>query len=247
MEAYTSFAQVYDMFMDNVPYDEWCAYLHGLLQEQGIASGSVVDLGCGTGQITRRLAKEGYQMTGVDLSADMLSIAMQQQETEPILYLQQDMCELELYEAVDAMVSICDSMNYLLQEEELCQTFSRVKRYLKPNGIFIFDMNTMHKYRDVIGETTISENRDIGSFIWENYYEEQEQINEYDLTLFIEETEGLFRRFEEVHYQRAYEQETVQKCLQEAGLTVLAVYDAFTHNPATKESERIYFICKNCE
>lgn len=243
MEAYTNFAQVYDLFMDNVPYDEWCEYLCSLLREQGIRSGSVVDLGCGTGQITRRLAKAGYQMTGVDLSADMLSIAMQQ-EAEPVLYLQQDMCELELYEAVDAMVSICDSMNYLLQEEELCQTFTRVEQYLKPDGVFIFDMNTIYKYRDMIGETTISENRDIGSFIWENYYDEEQQINEYDLTLFIEEKEGLFRRFEEVHYQRAFEVETVQKCLQDAGLTLLAVYDAFTHDPITKESERIYFVCK---
>ena len=205
MDAYTTFAQVYDLFMDNVPYEEWSEYLLSVLKEYGIHSGVICDLGCGTGKMTRLLAKAGYDMIGVDLSEDMLAIASGQNE-EGILYLCQDMCELELYGTAKAMVSVCDSINYLLEEDEIVWTLQSVNRYLEPGGIFIFDFNTVYKYETVLGDTTICENREEGSFIWENYYDKEEQINEYDLTLFIreEKQEQLYRKFEETHYQRGY-------------------------------------------
>ena len=184
MDAYTTFAQVYDLFMDNVPYEEWSEYLLSVLKEYGIHSGVICDLGCGTGKMTRLLAKAGYEMIGVDLSEDMLAIASEQNE-EGILYLCQDMCELELYGTAKAMVSVCDSINYLLEEDEIIWTLQSVNQYLEPGGIFIFDFNTVYKYETVLGDTTICENREEGSFIWENYYDKEEQINEYDLTLFI--------------------------------------------------------------
>ena len=186
MNAYTTFAQVYDLFMDNVPYEEWSNYIVSVLKEYGIHSGVICDLGCGTGKMTRLLAKAGYDMIGVDLSEDMLAIASEQNE-EGILYLCQDMCELELYGTAKAMVSVCDSINYLLEEDEIIWTLQSVNRYLEPGGIFIFDFNTVYKYETVLGDTTICENREEGSFIWENYYDKEEQINEYDLTLFIRE------------------------------------------------------------
>lgn len=188
MEAYSGFAEVYDLFMDNVPYEEWNTYLSGLLQEYGISDGLVLELGCGTGKITRLLAKAGYDMIGVDNSEEMLQIAREQgEEGDGILYLLQDMREFELYGTVRAVVSICDSMNYILEEADLREVFRLVNNYLDPGGIFIFDMNTIYKYKELLGETTICENREEGSFIWENYYEEEEQINQYDLTLFIKE------------------------------------------------------------
>ena len=196
MNAYTTFAQVYDLFMDNVPYEEWSNYIVSVLKEYGIHSGVICDLGCGTGKMTRLLAKAGYDMIGVDLSEDMLAIASGQNE-EGILYLCQDMCELELYGTAKAMVSVCDSINYLLEEDEIVWTLQSVNRYLEPGGIFIFDFNTVYKYETVLGDTTICENREEGSFIWENYYDKEEQINEYDLTLFIREEEQLYRKFEE--------------------------------------------------
>ena len=160
MDAYTSFAECYDMFMDNVPYEEWSQYLQSLLAEYGVKEGNVVDLGCGTGKITRLLADAGYDMIGVDLSEDMLSIAVNEEETQRILYLHQDMQELELYQEADAMVSICDSMNYIVEEEGLLEVFRRVNQYLRAGGVFIFDLNTIYKYKEVLGETTICENRE---------------------------------------------------------------------------------------
>ena len=241
MEAYTGFAAVYDIFMDNVPYEEWSSYLHGLLLEHGIEEGIVLDLGCGTGAMTERLAAFGYDMIGVDLSEDMLAIASEQNE-EGILYLCQDMCELELYGTAKAMVSVCDSINYLLEEDEIIWTLQSVNRYLEPGGIFIFDFNTVYKYETVLGDTTICENREEGSFIWENYYDKEEQINEYDLTLFIREEEQLYRKFEETHYQRGYSLEQMHTLVEEAGMEFLAAYDAETKKSPTADSERIYII-----
>lgn len=247
MEAYTSFAQVYDLFMDNVPYEEWCAYIAGILREYGIEDGLVLELGCGTGSLTRALAGKGYDMIGVDNSEEMLEMAMdKQQEGEDILYLLQDMREFELYGTVRAVVSICDSMNYILTYEDLVQVFRLVNNYLDPGGILIFDLNTLYKYEEILGENTFAENRPEGSFIWENYFDEETGINEYDLTLFIRESgeEELYRKFEETHYQRAYDPETVKALLEQAGLKVEAVYDAFTREPAREDSERIYFIAR---
>lgn len=241
MNAYTTFAQVYDLFMDNVPYEEWSNYIVSVLKEYGIHSGVICDLGCGTGKMTRLLAKAGYDMIGVDLSEDMLAIASEQNE-EGILYLCQDMCELELYGTAKAMVSVCDSINYLLEEDEIIWTLQSVNRYLEPGGILIFDFNTVYKYETVLGDTTICENREEGSFIWENYYDKEEQINEYDLTLFIREEEQLYRKFEETHYQRGYSLEQMHTLVEEAGMEFLAAYDAETKKSPTADSERIYII-----
>lgn len=249
MGSYESFARVYDLFMDNIPYEEWCEYLTGLLREYNIEDGLVLELGCGTGSATRILAEAGYDMIGVDNAPDMLEIAMEKKERDgqDILYLLQDMREFELYGTVKAVVSICDSMNYITEEGDLLEVFRLVNNYLDPKGLFVFDMNTEYKYREILGENTIAENREDASFIWDNYYDEEDQINEYDLALFIpEEKDGeiLYRKYEETHYQRAYDLETVKGLLAQAGMEFVAAYDAFTHNPPQEDSERIYIIAR---
>ena len=245
-ESYTSFAQVYDMFMDNVDYPAWSKYLIQLLKEYQVEDGLVLDLGCGTGNMTELLAKEGYDMIGVDNSEDMLEIASEKRAESGlnILYLLQDMREFELYGTVKAVVSICDSINYILEEDDLREVFSLVNNYLDPKGVFIFDFNTRYKYEEILGDRTIAENREECSFIWDNYFDEETGINEYDLTLFIREQDDLYRRYEETHYQRAYEVETVVKLVKEAGMELLACYDAFTREPVKEDSERIYIVAR---
>lgn len=243
MEAYTGFAQVYDIFMDNIPYDEWGAYLTGLLERYGVKDGLVLDMGCGTGAMTRYLASRQYDMIGIDNSEEMLAIAREKSASD-ILYLLQDMRSFELYGTVKAAVSVCDSMNYILDEDELCQTFRLVNNYLDPGGIFIFDLNTVYKYQTILGEQTIAENRDDCSFIWDNYFYADEMINEYELSIFVREKDDLFRRFQEIHYQRAYSLETVQMLLEQSGMEVLAIYDAFTYNKPEPDSERVYFVAR---
>lgn len=251
MEAYTSFAEVYDLFQDNVPYEEWCEYLAGLLGEYGVDHGLVLDLGCGTGSLTELLARRGYDMIGVDNSGEMLEIAMEKREKSglDILYLLQDMREFELYGTVAAVVSICDSMNYILEREDLTQVLRLVNNYLDPGGVFIFDLNTPYKYRELLADNTFAEDREESSFIWENFYDEEEQINEYDLTLFIRRAvpgceEPLYQKFQETHYQRSYSLEEVKDAIAEAGMDFVAAYDAGTREPVRPDSERIYIVAR---
>ena len=246
MEAYTSFASVYDQFMDNVPYVEWAEYLHSLMEEYQVRDGIVLDLGCGTGTMTELLAGYGYDMIGVDLSEEMLDAAIQKRNGSGhnILYLLQDMREFELYGTVRAVVSVCDSINYITETEDLEQVFRLVNNYLDPGGVFIFDMNTPYKYRELLGERTIAENREEGSFIWENYYDEAQQVNQYDLTVFVREPDGRYRKFEETHFQRAYGLETVKKAIGEAGMEFVAVYGGCSREAPKPDSERVYFIAR---
>lgn len=244
MDAYTSFASVYDLFMDNVPYEEWCAFLCKILAQHGITDGPVLDLGCGTGKMTRLMSEQGYDMTGIDNAAEMLQIAAMERGEVPILYLLQDMQDLELDGCVRAVYSVCDCVNYVLDEEELQQAFSRVHEYLEEDGVFIFDVNTSYKYTKLLAENTFAESRDEGSFIWDNYYDEEERINEYDLTLFIPEGDELYRRYTETHYQRNYETETLLKLLKNAGFTDICVYDDYTDAPLCEMSERAVFVAK---
>jgi len=247
MDAYTSFASVYDTFMDNIPYDEWAEYLIDLLKENGINDGLVLDLGCGTGNMTELLATAGYDMIGVDNAEEMLEIAMEKREKSghDILYLLQDMREFELYGTVKAIVSICDSINYITEEEDLLEVFRLTNNYLEPKGIFIFDFNTVYKYREVLGNQTIAEDREDCSFIWDNYYYEDEQINEYELSLFIkEQNSDLYRKYQEMHYQKAYDLDTIKGLVEESGLEYITAYDAFTRNKPTNESERVYVVAR---
>lgn len=246
MEAYTGFAQVYDTFMDNVPYEEWADYYKEILREHGIMDGIVLDLGCGTGSMTELLAEQGYDMIGVDNSEEMLDLAMEKRAAsgQDILYLLQDMRKFELYGTVRAVISACDSVNYLTEPGDLVKVFSLVNNYLDPGGIFIFDLNTVYKYQEILGEQTIAEDREECSFIWDNFYDEEEMINEYDLTVFVQEEGDLFRRYCETHYQRAYSLETVRALIEKAGMEVLAIYDAFTYNKPKPDSERVYFVAR---
>lgn len=244
MEAYGEFARVYDMFMDNVDYEKWAEYLKSQLKKQGIEDGLILDLGCGTGVMTELLSTAGYDMIGVDNSEEMLSQAMEKREESgnDILYLLQDMQEFELYGTVRAVVSVCDCLNYLTEEEDLLEVFRLVNNYLDPGGIFIFDMNTVYKYEEMLGDSVIAENREDGSFIWENCYDPESGINEYALTLFLPREDGMYEKYEEFHYQKAYSEEKVKQLLAKAGMKLLAVYDAYTENPLQSDSGRMTFI-----
>lgn len=258
MEAYQGFAGVYDELMDNVPYEAWAERVDSLIGRYGVSlpergaegileseRNLVVDLGCGTGTLTELMYRKGYDMIGIDMSEAMLAAALAKKEKSgsEILYLQQDMRELELYSTVGTIISVCDSLNYILEEKELLTVFSLVNNYLFPGGIFIFDFNTVYKYREVIGDRVIAENREDCSFIWENFYDPEEELNEYDLTIFVREGE-LFRRYAETHLQRGYTREQMKGLLEEAGLEVLEMRDADTDEPAGDRSERIYVVAR---
>ena len=243
MKEYTDFANVYDMFMDNVPYEEWGYYIVNTLKDYNIDNGIILDLGCGTGKITKFLSQNGYDMIGIDNSFDMLNIAMNSKDGEDILYLCQDMREIELYGTVRAVISVCDSLNYITDKEDLVTVFKLVNNYLDPNGLFIFDINSVYKYEKILSDNTFAENRDEASFIWENYYSREDMINEYMLTLFVKNGE-MYEKFEETHYQKAYELDEIIEIIRIAGMEYLGSYEAFTKEQVKNDTERIFVICK---
>ncbi|WP_022765098.1 class I SAM-dependent DNA methyltransferase [Butyrivibrio sp. XPD2006] len=208
----------------------------------------VVELGCGTGSFTQELYKLGYDIMGIDLSPEMLNLARQKSAEAgiDIMYLEQDMRELDLYCTAGTIVSVCDSINYVLEDQEVIDTFKLVNNFLYPGGLFIFDFNTLHKYRDVIGDTTIAENREDCSFIWDNYYHEDDHVNEYDLTIFArcDEKDEVFRRSVETHFQRGYTLDEMKEFVEKAGLEFIEAIDADTHEAPTDDSERIYIIAR---
>ena len=208
----------------------------------------VVELGCGTGSFTQVMKGLGYDIMGIDMSPEMLDLA-RKKSTEAgldIMYLEQDMRELDLYCTAGTIVSVCDSVNYVLEDEEIIETFRLVNNFLYPGGVFIFDFNTLFKYRDVIGDTTIAENRKDCSFIWDNYYDDDSHINEYDLTIFakVDKEKELFARSVETHYQRGYTLDEMKSFVEAAGLIFVTAIDADTHEEPSEDSERIYIVAR---
>lgn len=251
MQPYTAeFALVYDILMDHNPYGEWAEYISGLFVKEGIESGLVLELCCGTGNMTRRMSDKGYDMIGIDSSEDMLSIAegFSEGRNDGILYLCQDIREFELYGTVSAAFCVCDSMNYMLSEEDLLKVFKLVDNYLDPGGLFIFDMDTPYAYAEVLADTTAAMNREEGSFIWENTFYPDEMVNEVNLTVFLPRAEPdgriLYQMHEETHIRKAYSLTTIRNLLEEAGMEWVAAVDSSTKEEVRANSERIYIIAR---
>ena len=244
MDAYTGFAEVYDEFMEDVPYEKWRDLVVAELKKEGIADGLVLDLGCGTGTFTRMLAEAGYDMIGVDGSQEMLMEAREKTADSGILYLCQDMREFELYGTVRAIVSTCDTMNYLLTPEDFIRTLRLANNYLDPGGVFIFDLNTLYKFREVMGNTTIAENGEDASFIWDNYFDEETGRNEYDLTLFIRQENGLFARVSEVHEEQGYALEQILEFIARSGMEYVRAFDAETGGEPHETSEKVFYVVR---
>ncbi len=222
-EQYTVFAQLYDLFMENVPYDEWYSNIRAILSENNIYTGTVVDLGCGTGEMTERFASDGYKTIGIDMSDDMLNEAFDKkvESGNDILYLNQDISRFEVGNGIDVFLSVCDTLNYLTDENDLNEVFSRVSEALCEGGLFIFDMNTCYKYESILANNTFAENAENASFIWENTFDEQTCINEYLVTFYVETNNGLYERYEECHYQRAYTEEKIMSFIKNNGLSLV--------------------------
>lgn len=247
MDAYTGFAYVYDEYMDNIPYDEWSKYLIQLLKENNITGEmKIADLGCGTGTVTMLLDQAGYDCVGIDNAPDMLTMATEKmyENEQNIIFSLQDMRDFSMPYEMDAMISIADSMNYITSEEDLTDVFTCAWQGLKKDGVLIFDLKTIHFFRDILADHTYAENRDNSAFIWDNLYDDKTRNNEYDLAVFIENEDGTFNRYEENHFQHGFEHQEVLRAIQKSGLKLEAVYDAFTHDAPKEDSERLYYILK---
>ncbi|KAB7708708.1 methyltransferase domain-containing protein [Bacillus aerolatus] len=246
--TYERFAHVYDFLMGDAPYEEWMDFFQR--HAANLSGKGVLDLACGTGEFTWRLAEAGWHVTGVDLSDDMLFVAQQKAAAKnlSIPLFQQDMRELEGLESFDAITIFCDSLNYLTEEEDVKRTFQSAEKHLKPGGLFLFDVHSLFKMRHVFKDGTFTAVDEVVSYIWNCFDGEKPDSIEHELTFFArDEKADLYERFDELHTQRTFAPGQYETWLQEAGFTNIETTADFTEHPPGEESQRIFFVCRKAE
>ncbi len=260
MAEYKYFAKVYDRMMDNIPYEEWKQYLMQLFFAYDVPPcAKITELGCGTGVMTRLLSDEGFAMTGVDISEEMLNVARAKtsldtthgndalsvsenaNENARITYINSDMRSFEINEKQDAIISICDSMNYLLTNDGLYRTMVAAFSNLKDNGVFIFDLKTEYFFRSKLDGKTFAEDMGDFSYVWKNQYDSENHVHQYRL-LFTYEEDGKLVKEKEVHRQRVYTASDLKAAARKAGFSHIRGYDALTFDKPHKRSDRIYIV-----
>ncbi len=244
---YDEFAMVYDRLMADVDYDAWARYLAALLTAHGVQPGdSVLDCACGTGEITLRLARAGYGMTGADRAERMLEVAQQKARKAglKIPFVLQDMRALSVHKPVSAVTCACDGVNYLLSGEDAAAFFASANRALKPDGLLLFDVSSEYKLEHILGGQTFGEDARDCTYLWQNCFDTKTRLLEMRLAFFRPSGKTLYERFDERHIQRAHTEKELTTALEHAGFDVLGVYDAFTQDAPNGQSERIQFVAK---
>ncbi|SDN00914.1 class I SAM-dependent DNA methyltransferase [Sediminibacillus halophilus] len=245
--SYAKLAMVYDLLMEDAPYDEWTAFAEKMFGRYAKSIGKVADLGCGTGQITRRLANAGYRMTGIDNSEEMLAYARSAAEEagQQIQWYQADLTELSGFSQFDAAISFCDVINYITDEQSLRKAFANVNRMLSPKGLFLFDTHSIeHIEHDMKGETFAEIYNDI-SYVWLCQPGEKQGEVFHDLTFFIQEADQRYQRFDEQHHQRTFPVNQYRELLKDAGFVIRGVYGDFSDEPLEEsQAERVFFVCE---
>lgn len=245
--SYEQFAYLYDELMKDAPYDQWVSFVKNMLAKYEVEATSLLDLACGTGELSVRFAKQGLDVTGIDLSEDMLSVAQVKAEAEgvKIPFFQQDMANLEGQGQFDVIGIFCDSLNYLQTEEEVISTFLNVHQHLQDHGMFIFDVHSIYKMTDVFINQTFALNEDKISYIWNSFPGDDPNSVEHELSFFVlDERTRKYDRVDELHYQRTYPIGQYSDWLDTAGFQLLEISADFEQFEPTKESERIFFVAK---
>lgn len=245
--TYTNFASLYDHLMKDAPYDKWLRLTMELLSMDKKEVQRIIDLGCGTGEITLRLAKQGFQLYGVDSSQEMLSIAEQKsfKHSLPIQWYKQDLRELEGFQAIDLAISYCDVMNYMTSAEELKNVFSRVYKLLAKDGFFVFDVHSLSYVQEYLIEQTFAEAGEEISYIWECFPGEHKGEMHHELT-FFQRQQDFYQRFDEYHHQRTYPIAFYRQLLEKVGFKKINTYADFSLESVTscEKHERIFFLAK---
>ena len=243
MAGYGEFASVYDLLTENVPYDEIAEYYNGIIKELGATGNLLLDMGCGTGNLTLRLADMGYDIIASDASAEMLTIASEKLSGRAQLICQ-SMTETELYGAVDIAVSTLDSINHLDSAADIFECFKRTAENMNSGGLFLFDVNTIYKHREILGNNTFVYDVDGVYCVWQNEYQGDGRTDIY-LDFFAEDEEsGMYDRYSDDFSETAYPAEKIKELLIGAGFEICACYEYLTENEPTEESEKLTFVAR---
>ena len=262
MSAYSGFAYAYDFLMKDVDYDLWADNIDKIYKELNIKPKNILELGCGTGNITTRLYRKGYNMIGSDLSEDMLMIAQEKAYEANLMinFILQDMRDINYRQKVDSVISICDGLNYITSDDDLLKVFKSVHNVLEEDGIFLFDISSYYKLKHILGTNTFAESHDGASYIWENYFDASRDILDFDLTVFIksdtqldedydeidddqEDEVILYERYFEQHRQKAHKKEKLKEIMSDY-FEIIELRDGDTFSDITEKSQRALFICK---
>ncbi|HHV39306.1 MAG TPA: class I SAM-dependent methyltransferase [Tepidimicrobium sp.] len=243
---YSNMAVIYDDLMDNVDYKRWHLYIESIFNRFHKKPKSILEMACGTGNLSYYLARNGYNLLCFDISPEMLSIAYNKlQGFDNATLIEQDMVGFNMNKEFDAIISACDGINYILKKEDLLKVFKNVKDHLSEDGIFIFDISSYYKLKHIIGNNTFIEDRGTIYYVWQNYFNNENNIVEFYLTFFMLDKHGGYKRLNEEHLQKAYKAEEITELLQEAGFNRIYYFDEFSFNRPIRETERIHFVALN--
>lgn len=245
--SYEQFAYLYDRLMSDVPYDKWVQLIQKAASDYKVKGANLLDLACGTGELSIRLSRAGFQVTGIDLSEDMLSVAQAKtmEAGEAVFYIEQDMSQLEGLPIYDLICICCDSINYLQTDEVVINTFKSVYEHLDENGLFIFDVHSFYKLNHLFINQTYAVNDEDISLIWQCYEGDYPNSVEHDLSFFqLDDKTDMYRRYDELHFQRTYSVEQYSEWIEQSGFTVLKVEADFSDGPIDEKAERLFFYCK---
>ena len=243
---YTAFASVYDRLMADVDYLEWAGFYHALLKAYGIHQGKVCECACGTGAITILLAEAGYQMTGVDASADMLFEASQKARRAGAMipFVKQDMRALRLHRQMDAVLCTNDGMNYLPGENDLSRFFLSAYEVIRPGGALLFDLSTPYKLEHVLGNRFWGNDAEDITYLWQNHFSPGKQCVDLDLAIFVKQAGGLYQRIDESQRQYAYSADTIRNLLERAGFEEIHQYADKRYEGPAQNEERWHFAAR---
>lgn len=247
MASYGDFAYFYDNLTDNVDYEKRCSYIKGLLAENGVGEGILLDLACGTGTVSLMLSDMGYDVIGVDASEDMLSVAQEKkmESGADVIFLCQRMEELDLFGTINACVSTLDSINHVTDEETVREIFRRVSLFMEDKGIFLFDVNTPYKHKCVLGDNTFVYDTDEVYCVWQNSTDER-LVTTVNLDLFEkdEDDEETYYRYSEEFTERAYDLDDIKKWLEDVKFEVIGIYEEMTKNSVKADTQRAVFVAR---
>lgn len=243
MAKYNEFAALYDELMNDFNYEEWANYIEDTFQKYNFGPRNILEMACGTGNLTYYLARKRYNIVGFDLSSEMLSKAYEKlNRFKNVMLLEQNMVNFKINKKFDCILSVCDSLNYIVNSDDLYRCFQNVYNHLSDNGIFIFDINSYYKLKEIIGNNTFIEDRDEIFYTWQNSYDEKNDICTFYLTFFKKDNGGLYHRFEEEHIEKAHKEVEVVNLLHKVGFSKVDVYNAFSFESNTEKSERLNFV-----
>lgn len=242
MAQYQDFAYIYDRLMhEDIDYDKWCDYIENLFTLHGVSPDTLCELACGTGNMTCRMEKRGYKITASDISSDMLTIASEKLDSTELVC--SDMSKLVLPRKYDAFLCMIDGLNYVITPKAVMNTFINVKKHLNDGGVFVFDISSQYKLKNILGnETFIHSDYDV-FYSWQNRFIEKYNLSDMLLNFFVRNG-NKYDRFEERHIQRGWNERELTKMLKKAGFSEISVYNELTFDRPSSKSARLVFVCK---